>query len=348
MKQEVFITGGTGFVGSNLILELLPHVDKIYMLVRSASLTKAIKQFTSPKIIFISGDIENHHVLDDNRDFKLLENITKVIHAAASYDLNISKEKAYVSNIVGTQNILRLVAQLPKVTHYFHISSYVVNSIKARTYHDDELDVVTDSNTDYYSWSKNMSEQLVRSFSQHQQVKVIILRPGIVIGSTKEIKNFKADGPYFYLGALIKYKKQLSYLKFLPCVPLCYVKNSPLPLVAVDYLVTWISAIVDNPTEKKLSTYHLFDNDIPSAEELISLTMNKFKLPLTIVGVDVFEGAFEKLYSFINIPVSLLKYTNLKSKYVANSLYKDYPQLERYKFKEHCDVFYQQASEVVS
>lgn len=343
MKDQVLITGATGFVGRNLVRELLPNVEKLFLVVREQSLSKAVKQFKDPKIFFISGDIENHHVLDDIRDFEILKNVSKVIHAAASYDLNISKEKSYISNIVGTQNILKLINQLPNVKFYFHISSYVVNSMQEDTYHDEELDIVENSKTDYYSWSKNIGEQLVRSFSKLSTINVIILRPGIVIGSTKDINNFKSDGPYFYLSALIKYKSKLEYLKFLPVVPFYYIQNSPLPFIAVDYLVTWIKEIVIAPKNQKLITYHLFDNEIPNAEDFLKLTSEKLNLPLNIMRIDSFESTFSKLYKLLNIPTNLLKYTNLKSKYVAEKLYKDYPHLQKYKFREHTDVFYTQA-----
>lgn len=117
MKKKVFVTGGSGFLGINLIRELIKkNYDVIsYDLV-------PFEYECRNKIKAIVGDI---------RDISLLEKEMKdceyVIHCAAALP-SYTKEEIFSTDITGTENVIK-TAYKYNVKRFVHISSTAVYGI---------------------------------------------------------------------------------------------------------------------------------------------------------------------------------------------------------------------------
>jgi nucleoside-diphosphate-sugar epimerase len=340
--SKVLITGGTGFIGKNFINEIINDVDEIYLLIRKSSKDKAERMFKNPKIKFIVGDITKSTVLTDPKDLIKLKDVDKFIHMAASYDLADDEFNAYINNVVGTQNIIRLLKTLPSIKYFFYISSYVVNSEKPQIYSDDDIEYLSNEN-EIYALTKNRTEILVREIAKSQGIKTIIFRPGIVIGSTVDENNFKSDGPYYFIEFLNKKKKLLSALAYLPYAPFYYNNKSPLPFIAIDYLVRWMKEVVNNPIDRDLSCYHMFDRNPITTQYFMDSLAKKFKLKLKFVAVKTGNNAFKELFSFFKIPHGLLKYMSLSCTYKAQNLWIDYPHLKEFHYLDFEEQFFKSA-----
>ncbi len=118
MQQKVLITGGSGFLGINLVRHLLAQgiTD-----IRSLDLVP----FDYPE----RGQIEA--VLGDIRDpamvARCMQGVTWVIHTAAALPL-YSKEDIYSTDIEGTRNLLAAARQ-EGVARFVHVSSTAVYGI---------------------------------------------------------------------------------------------------------------------------------------------------------------------------------------------------------------------------
>lgn len=103
MNRSVLITGGLGFIGSNLVPKLLSRGMKISILDNFSSGNKTF--VPSSRVKIIRGDIRNR---DDV--LKSLSGIECVIHLAASgsvVESIINPEKNFNVNVNGTLNLLQ-------------------------------------------------------------------------------------------------------------------------------------------------------------------------------------------------------------------------------------------------
>ena len=131
-KQKVFVTGGSGFLGINLIRYLSDRGFEI--------VSFDILPFDYPekyKIQAIYGDIRN------NNDLELaMASCDLVVHTAAALPL-YSKEDIYSTDILGTRNVLNAAIK-NKIKRVVQISSTAVYGIPDHhpLFEDDKLDGV--------------------------------------------------------------------------------------------------------------------------------------------------------------------------------------------------------------
>ena len=131
-KKFYLVTGGSGFLGINLVRYLLDRGHKV------RSIDK--EPFDYPE----KNKID--HILGDIRDAKLMEKVTKgvdiVIHCAAALPL-YTPEEIFSTDIDGTRNVLE-AAKKHKVDRVVHVSSTAVYGIPDHhpLVEDDKLDGV--------------------------------------------------------------------------------------------------------------------------------------------------------------------------------------------------------------
>ena len=181
----IFVTGGTGLVGSHILLKLSQSNISFRALKRKNSSLDVCKdvftyynaesQFN--QIIWINGDVNDIPSLEEG-----MKNCTKVIHAAAIVSFhNNDQEIMCKINVEGTINIVN-VALSVGITKLAYISS--IAALGRNTTSD-----IVDENCRFkiskkennYSLSKYYSEQEVWRASQ-EGLDVVILNPSVILG----------------------------------------------------------------------------------------------------------------------------------------------------------------------
>jgi len=166
--MNILVTGGCGFIGSNLIKLILEQkADEVSSVVNLDCLTyaanlKNTKQFAdNPKYALATVnlcDIENlREIIWNNK-------ITHIIHLAAEshVDNSIKDASAFVqSNIVGTFNLLKMCMEFD-IQRFHHVSTDEVYGDLGPTGKFDENTPYDPKNP--YSASKASSDMLVRAY----------------------------------------------------------------------------------------------------------------------------------------------------------------------------------------
>lgn len=165
--KTVFITGGSGFLGINLIRFLL---KKKYQII-SYDLVPFDYVDCKNKIIHIVGDIRDQKLL-----IKSMKGAHIVIHCAAALPL-YSKEDIYSTDIDGTKNVIDAAIK-HRVDRFIHISSTAVYGVPDHhpIYEHDRLVGVGP-----YGEAKIAAEGLCAQ-ARDQGLTISVLRPKSFVG----------------------------------------------------------------------------------------------------------------------------------------------------------------------
>ncbi|MBA7540991.1 UDP-glucose 4-epimerase [subsurface metagenome] len=195
MTEKVLITGGAGFIGSNLIRHLSnkPHN---YVILDSKENIDHIEEFIDTET-YIQGDIRNDSLL---RRILKEKKIRGVIHLAAISRVILGEENPVLCksvNIEGTRTILNEVSNSSYKPWFIFASSREVygNSIILPVRETFPLNPI---NT--YGDAKVIGEQLVKEYSLKKNVSSIILRFSNTYGNEMDI--FDRVIPKFIIKAL--------------------------------------------------------------------------------------------------------------------------------------------------
>jgi nucleoside-diphosphate-sugar epimerase len=172
--MRVFLTGGTGLLGSHLAQELRSHGHEVVALHRKAADTLVLEE---TECELVEGDIRD----DAEALAPLVEGCSHVVHGAALVYGGGAWPKVRAVNVDGTRNVFT-AARFAGATHGVHVSSVAVyGSVTGPV---DET-FPTDSDlppNDLYARSKREAEEVVRGIEAKRGFPVTILRPSAVYG----------------------------------------------------------------------------------------------------------------------------------------------------------------------
>ena len=232
------VTGATGFIGRNLVHELLKREGDIHLLVRPGSRAR-LEQWieatpgAAGRITPIEGDITKPEC-DVPADARPALKDAEVYHLAAVYDLEASEESNRRANVDGTRNVVEL-ANAVGAARLHHVSSIAVAGGKWKGDFTEEMfDEGQELEHPYYA-TKFESEKIVRTESR---VPWRVYRPGIVIGHSETGEADRIDGPYYSFKILQRLRESLP-----SWVPLVGPEGWALNLVPVDFVAKAIDHI---------------------------------------------------------------------------------------------------------
>lgn len=324
--MKILVTGATGFIGRRLTRQLARSGNEIYCLVRKSSLEKARAQFREiPNIQFVTGDLTNNDVLDQVSGTEVITNsIEAVVHLAATYDLSVSETDAYLSNVVGTQNLLYLLQRMKKLTIFHYMSTYTVSGVHEGEFLEEDLDPGKPFR-DNYSQTKMQAELLVRN-TRLPTVALRIYRPGIVVGDSITGEMDKIDGPYYFFrffNKIARFKKHIP----LSIVPVAYHPGATLPFIPVDILVNWLTQMINKPSHHMTRTYHLVPEEKIYVGSMMEEAARLFGLKLKVQRVPM-PGVMRRVFPLLQIPAEMDAYIQNGTKYSTANLKKDFPELK--------------------
>ncbi len=200
----VFVTGGTGYLGSYAVTRLVEHHDaKLALLVRAknrkdaiAKLWNGLQMHADPaqferilaNITFVSGDLTAPNLgMDPRVRAELAERTTSILHIAAS--LNRRSEKACLNaNLRGTLSVVgfahEVIAERGKLDRFTDVSTVAVCGRRFREVVQEDLAIDWErSDYDPYARTKKFAEHMVEELLPNTDR--LVVRPSIVMGDSR-------------------------------------------------------------------------------------------------------------------------------------------------------------------
>ncbi len=272
--MQIFLTGATGFLGGELLVELTKknEVKKIFCLVRALNEESAVARiakifdlhgdyFDRKKVVPVVGDLT-----DENLSKKLSSDdsivVNCIIHAAANtsftkiYDDNVENV-----NIRGTRQLLLWAQQLKTLELFVYVGTAAIcgASLKNTIITEELSPNLAAKHLVKYSYSKMIGELLLKEYLPAD--KILVVRPSIIMGDTRTW----VPRSYVILWALAA----INQLRLFPANG-----KSVMDIISIDYATRSIIALVLS-SKRKHNVYHISSGPISSTTpEMVTNAVN--------------------------------------------------------------------------
>ena len=192
--MATLVTGGTGFVGSNIVKALLQRGHEVvcFDLVAPDGLTRKYAEPWSDEVSFVQGDILSK---GDLERVAAQHDIVKIVHAAVytgiRRDIEAQRSRSIVDiNLAGTANLLDLASGL-KPQRFVYVSSGAVYGE-----HRDSDEVLHEDSVllprSLYAVTKHASELLVHRYGELHGFETVSLRLSSPYGPLERVTDHRA------------------------------------------------------------------------------------------------------------------------------------------------------------
>jgi nucleoside-diphosphate-sugar epimerase/predicted dehydrogenase len=240
-KSEILVLGGAGFIGQALTKELLKRGKKVRLLTRDPSKVESLKG----DLDIINGDILSTEDLQ-----QALKGIKTVYHLATAHVKTWKDYQEYDINATKKVGDASLEAGVERLIYTGTIDSYYAGKHGEIITEQTPLDPYI-HRRNYYAQAKAAGEQYLKALHQDKNLPLVILRPGIVIGT--------GGSPFHWGVGMWHYNSVCQY----------WGKGAhPLPFVLVDDVVSGLILSMEKPNIEGQS-FNLIDAPLLSAQDYI-------------------------------------------------------------------------------
>jgi len=192
---KVFVTGGTGFIGGEVVRQLRARGEEVVCLVRSPEKAKGLE---AAGCVLVAGDLGDGAALG-----AAMEGCDAVVHAAAMYEVGIPAKQRpamWEANVAGTERVMRaaLEAKVPRIVY---VSTVGVFGNTHRQVVDEGYENPGTDFTSYYEETKLEAHRIVKRMIAEQGLPAIVVQPGGVYGpgDTSQVADLLQE---FFAGKL--------------------------------------------------------------------------------------------------------------------------------------------------
>lgn len=287
--KRVFITGGTGFVGSNFLLKSIgSRVERATVLARSSgsrsaesrvrdALLQANAGYAIPvdvdrvmsAIDVVEGDITTLGLGISSKDIQpLLGRFNEVWHFAATLNYEkFNSDGISATNVEGTENVLAFAKAIDADTFNYISTAYVCGRLSGQIA--EEILAERPAFNNLYEQSKFDAELLVASAAEKLGVATRIIRPSIVIGNSETYRRGNtAAGLYGFIKQMFSLKRALE--RSPSTVRIFGDLEATANFVPVNWVISDLMWIIDEPTTG-LDIFHVTSDGGPNNLKLIDI-----------------------------------------------------------------------------
>lgn len=204
-NKNILVTGGLGFVGSNLALRLHNLGANITL---TDINTKNLYRLSPKEDSFL---IKETDITDNSQVEQMIENYDIIFHLAAQTSHAFSMKKPQVDsniNIIGTLNLLEAIKNNNSKAKLVFTSTKGVTGIPLNLPVNEET---TNKPLDVYSANKLLTEEYCKIYQHHYDLDFTILRLTNVFGPRQQITSPSLGILNFFIGQALKGEKITIY-----------------------------------------------------------------------------------------------------------------------------------------
>lgn len=304
--KTVFLTGGTGFIGRQLVKELVKEDVNILLLVRSKR--KATRTFQERGILkevvmhFVEGDLTKVDLGLSAEDKERVLKTDVIIHAGGPMDIQATSKEAASVFLNGAKHISDLakrIHQLKGLQQFIHVVGYMspFDDQNSKV----EIDVFQEGNSylkikNAYERTKFLADLYIRQQASAVGYPLSVINPPTVVGSSQTGSTEQIAG----VGLLVKSMRR----GLMPVIP--GGNDYRLPLISNDEFAKFIVQVfkLEQPA---IQTYTLVedkqrDQNIGELLSVMSESMN-MRAPKMFVPMPLMKAIMNSGVSKItNIP----------------------------------------------
>lgn len=252
MSRTAFVTGATGFLGTNLVRELIAQNWQVTAIKRPSSSTKYLKPLN---INLHLGDVEDA----DSLRTAMPQGVNAVFHVAASTNLwSKHNQRQYRTNVEGTKNLLQVSLE-KNAGRFIHTSSVAAYGIHEEDIIENSLSNALDTGINYHI-TKYLSEEEVKK-SVTEGLDAVILNPAHIVGPY-DLHNWVQIFKNVYRQSLPGIPPTLGSFTYAPEVAKAHIRAYEVGIRGENYLlggvkasmlefVNYIERFLDKPVSKK-------------------------------------------------------------------------------------------------
>lgn len=174
--MKVFLTGGTGFIGGEIVRQLRGRGEEVVCLVRSPEKATRLRELGCE---LVSGDLGDEAAIRQG-----MQGCDAAIHAAAMYEVGIPAKQRpamWEANVAGTERVMKVALEV-KVPRIVYVSTVgIFGNTHKRVVDESYKNPETDF-TSYYEETKLEAHKVVQRLIDEQDLPAIIVQPGGVYG----------------------------------------------------------------------------------------------------------------------------------------------------------------------
>tara|TARA_B100000029_G_scaffold449214_1_gene472236 strand:+ start:623 stop:1621 length:999 start_codon:yes stop_codon:yes gene_type:complete len=304
-KIKIAITGASGFIGQELVSELLNERSFTLALLSRNENTNTLNTDKCNKIFI--GDLCDKYSLEE-----FVKDSTVIINLAGEY---IDEDMMTNSNYIGVKNLYELAEEY-SVPNFIHVSSVGVYGRPAMGLINEDSKLLA---INEYEETKVLADKFLidKGMNKNNGTKIIILRPSNIFSprmrnqSLKQLYSHVKRGTFFYIGRRGAIANYLYLNNFIDAL-ICIIKQRNFKsfnteifnLNQADSLENFISYLKQNDSRSKINLrfpaslvyFFAYLSDIISSQL-------KFRLPITVDRVNALtsraefsQTRFEKVY----------------------------------------------------
>ncbi len=248
-NKTILVTGAAGFIGSNLVTELLRTVENVHVVgldnmndyydvaikeYRLEEIQKTVAEYPGSAWTFVKGNLADRELIDrvfEQYSFSVVVNLA----AQAGVRYSIQNPDAYIeSNIIGFYNILEACRRYPVEHLVYASSSSVYGSNKKIPYSTEDK---VDNPVSLYAATKKSNELMAHAYSKLYNIPSTGLRFFTVYGPAG-----RPDMAYFGFTNKLLRGDTIEIFNF---------GNCKRDFTYVDDIVTGVKHVMQNAPEKK-------------------------------------------------------------------------------------------------
>jgi dihydroflavonol-4-reductase len=173
---KVFVTGGTGFIGGEVVRQLRERGEDVVCLVRTPEKGRKVTELGCE---LVPGDLGDAEALRTG-----IDGCDAVIHAAAMYEVGIPAKQRpamWEANVAGTERVMKAALEAG-VSRIVYVSTVGVFGNTHKKVVDESYEHPGEEFTSYYEETKLEAHRIVKRMIAEQDLPAIIVQPGGVYG----------------------------------------------------------------------------------------------------------------------------------------------------------------------